>query len=155
MGLEMMKAGSRGPPEMRYRGGCLMSDALTADLSSGHWCSTVHGGRHADPTSVAQVFHLGFLPAISKILGLNVPIPFGSFFILVMLLAPRSLLFFGDWPHFFACGVCTALHPLSTSHLRRPLTHKKSFVAFLRTTPSLSAARRLHGSESVLERVGW
>ena len=87
-----------------------MSDALTADLTTGHCCSTVHGGRHSDPTSVAQVFHLGFLPAISKILGLNVPSPFGSFFILVMLLAPRPLLFFGDWPHFLACGLISVVH---------------------------------------------
>ena len=79
-----------------------------------------------------KVVDLQFLPAICKILGAHrcgvrsSRLPIGSFFMLVLLLAPRPLLFLDDWPHFLACGVCTAPHPLSTSHLRRPLTHKRA-----------------------------
>ena len=60
----------------------------------------------SDPTSVAQVFHLGFLPAISKILephrcGVHSSLlPFGSCFMLFLLLASRSRGFLDEWTRF-------------------------------------------------------
>ena len=48
-------------------------------------------------------------------------LPFGSFFMLVLLLASRSLGFLDEW-----WGVCADLHAVSTYHLRRPLTHKRA-----------------------------